>query len=45
MQNLGRLAEVTEPEHVSTQLLPLFTDLTQDGKIYFVSVGVSIVIL
>lgn len=31
LQNLGKLAEVTEPEHVSTQLLPLFTNLTQDG--------------
>jgi hypothetical protein len=31
MQNLGKLAEVTEAEHVSTQLLPLFTELTQDG--------------
>ena len=32
VQNLGKLAEVMEPEHVSTQLLPLFTDLTQDGE-------------
>lgn len=30
-QNLGKLAEVMEAEHVSTQLLPLFTELTQDG--------------
>lgn len=34
VQNLGKLAEVMEQEHVSAQLLPLFTDLTQDGALF-----------
>ncbi len=32
-QKLGGFAKVVERDYVSRELMPLFTDLTQDGKL------------
>jgi len=33
-QNLGKFVDVVEPNLVNTDLLPLFSRLTEDGKRY-----------